>query len=418
MRFIVKLPEIAFHKNNIYHYMDKFYKYGYKIFKEIRDSAIRNFKIDTSEVIFDTTSVLFRVSEFVIDDSFRRYGNSKDKRFDLLQFVLAVCTTLDGFPVYYRTYPGNTSDFHAFKNFLNDFETYIKPIFKGKMVWVVFDKGNTSKKTIQKLDQISEKSENYCLAYVTTVKLDKNMLKELNCAEICIVDGRKYMVLERFPEIYGSVKRLLIVYDPDLKNKQTIKLTDKYQKVKSQLDHILKSKMDLTKQITHMHDIVKKQNLTTVFKIEIKNKKATYFIDDSAKEKLFMKARTFGILTNNFTDNKSTIISLYNSRNKIEEVIREIKTDVPVRPVYHHLKRRIKTHVFVVMVGYLLLSVAKIFLKKKMLNTTTEKLLSIFHKGFVEIIKWNEKITVEYPKNVDDELKKIYKAFRLPYLNR
>jgi len=231
MQHIIELPETAFHKNNIYDYMDKFYKKQYKIFRSLRDSAISKIGINISELIFDTSSISFRVAEFTLDDSFRRHGNSKDKRPDLLQFVLAVCTNSDGFPLYYRTYPGNTSDFHAFKNFLNDFATEIKPIHKGGVIWIIFDKGNTSKKTILKLDRISEsfQKDSY-LAYLASIKINEDMLNELKYADTCLIDEREYKVAEMFIELYGSVKRVLIVYDPKLKDKQVVKLEKNFKK--------------------------------------------------------------------------------------------------------------------------------------------------------------------------------------------
>ncbi|NCN65531.1 MAG: hypothetical protein GW779_00540 [Candidatus Altiarchaeum hamiconexum] len=100
----------------------------------------------------------------------------------------------------------------------------------------------------------------------------------------------------------------------------------------------------------------------------------------------------------------------------MEQTIWELKNLIPIRPIFYHLKRRIKTHTFLVMVGYLLISTTKIFLKKKGLNKTMEKLLSVIRSGYVEIIEWSSSITVEYPKNVSNNLEKIYEKFEIPTL--
>jgi len=417
MQYIVKLPEIAFHKNNIYEYMDKFYKKQHKIFRSLRDAAISKIGINISELIFDTTSVFFRVAEFTVDDVFRRYGNSKDKRPDLIQVVLAVCTNGDGFPLYYRAYPGNTSDFHAFKNFLHDFDTEIKPIHKGGVVWIIFDKGNTSKKTILKLDQISESfpRDSY-LAYLASIKLNEDMLNELKYADTCQIDEQEYKVAEMFAELYGGVKRVLIVYDPKLKSKQVVKMEKKFQAVISELYRIQRNEKDKVKCITKMSAIIRKNKLTAIFKVKETDKGIVYEEDKSAKERKLMKARTFAVITNNFTSSKSDIVHNYIGRNRVEQTIWELKNLIPIRPIFHHLKRRIKTHAFLVMLGYLLLSTTKIFLKKKGLNMTMEKLLSVIRSGYVEIIEWSNSITIEYPKNVSNILEKIYEKFEIPIL--
>jgi len=487
IQHVVKLPEIAFHKNNIYDYMDKFYKKRHKIFQSLRDAAISAIKIHVSELIFDTTSVSFRVAEFTVEDRFRRRGHSSNKRPDLLQIIVAVCTNSDGFPLYYRAYPGNTSTFHAFKNFLHDFDTEIKPVHKGGIIWVIFDKGNTSKKTIQRLDKISERhlfnlsleykqylkagetdeelkkafgdnkislhsntkvfkikesmwmindgkilyrmeendnhlsiySENTAdgyLVYIAAIKLNKDMLDELEHAKPCLVDDREYKVAEMFTETYNGVKRVLAVYDPKLKDKQVVKLEKKYTRVKSELDKILQNESDRIKCISKMSKVIQDSRMTTVFKIKEDDEKLGYMENKSAKKKMLMKARTFAILTNNFTASREDLITRYLGRNRIEQTIREIKSLIDIRPVYHHLKRRIKTHVFVVMTGYLLLSATKIYLQKKGASITMEKLQSILRTGYVEIIEWKESVTIEYPKNVSENLEKIYEKFDIALL--
>jgi transposase len=397
--------------------MDKFYKKQYKIFRGLRDSAISAIGIDISELIFDTTSVFFRVAEFTVDDKFRRHGNSKDKRPDLLQVVLAVCTNSDGFPLYYRAYPGNTSDFHAFKNFLHDFNTEIKPIHKGGVVWIIFDKGNTSKKTILKLDQISESfpRDSY-LAYLASIKLSEDMLNKLKYADTCQIDEREYKVAEMFTELGGGVKRVLIVYDPKLKGKQVVKLEKKFQAVRSELDKILQNEKDKVKCITKLSAIIRKNKLTAIFKVKETDNGIVYEEDKSAKERKLMKARTFAVITNNFTSSKSDMVRNYIGRNRVEQTIWELKNLIPVRPVFHQLKRRIKTHAFLVMVGYLLLSTTKIFLQKRGLNMTMENLLSVLQSGYIEIIEWSKSISIEYPKNVSSSLEKIYEKFGIPIL--
>ena len=60
------------------------------------------------------------------------------------------------------------------------------------------------------------------------------------------------------------------------------------------------------------------------------------------------------------------------------------------------------------MVGYLLLSALKINLQKNGLNYTTDQLLFILRSGYVDIIKWNESVTIEYPKNISEDLLEVF----------
>ena len=417
MQYLVDLPVFAFHKNNIYEYMDRIYNKRHKIFRSLRDSAISSIGIEVSELIFDTTSIFFRVAELTAEDNLRKRGYSRDKRPDLIQVVIALCTNSDGFPLYFRSYPGNTSDFHAFKNFLHDFDSEIKPIYGDGVVWVIFDKGNTSKKTIQKLDKLSNCLEGSYLAYIAAIRLNKSLLAELKHAETCMVEEKKYMVSETFIEQYGGVKRVLIVYDPKLKDKQVTKLEKKYQNVKSKLEEILQSEKDTVKRISKMSEVIRKNKLNTVFCVEADGDLVTYQENKSAKKKLFMRARTFAILTNNFTCERNELIAHYLGRNRVEQTFRDLKHEIPIRPVYHWLKRRIKTHVFIVMVGYLLLSALKIHLQKNGLDYTIDQLLFILRSGYVDIIDWNESVSIEYPKNISPDLLEVFDRLDISLLN-
>jgi len=165
-----------------------------------------------------------------------------------------------------------------------------------------------------------------------------------------------------------------------------------------------------------MSAIIQKNKLTTIFKVKETVNGIVYEEDKSAKERILMKARTFAVITNNFTASKQDMVCNYLGRNIVEQTIWELKNLIPMRPVFHHLKKRIKTHAFLVMTGYLLLSTTKIFLHKRGSDMTMEKLLSSLRSGYVEIIEWSKTISIEYLKNVSSSLEKIYEKFGIPLL--
>jgi hypothetical protein len=66
-----------------------------------------NLQVDL--ILFDTTSTYFEIPA-EREDELRKFGESKDKRWDLPQVVVGFAVTKEGIPVRCFTYPGNASD--------------------------------------------------------------------------------------------------------------------------------------------------------------------------------------------------------------------------------------------------------------------------------------------------------------------
>jgi len=70
-------------------------------------SDLLNLEVDL--ILFDTTSTYFEIPA-EREDELRKFGESKDKRWDLPQVVVGFAVTKEGIPVRCFTYPGNASD--------------------------------------------------------------------------------------------------------------------------------------------------------------------------------------------------------------------------------------------------------------------------------------------------------------------
>ena len=59
-------------------------------------------------VFYDITSTYFEGDRSLVEDDFRRYGYSRDTRFDRRQVVIGMVITQDGIPLCHHVFPGNT----------------------------------------------------------------------------------------------------------------------------------------------------------------------------------------------------------------------------------------------------------------------------------------------------------------------
>ncbi len=90
-----------------YRAMDFLLEADEAIQKEVFFSVANLFNLEVDVILFDTTSTYFETED---DDSFRRYGHSKDHRDDRPQAVVGLAVTKEGIPVRCWSFPGNESD--------------------------------------------------------------------------------------------------------------------------------------------------------------------------------------------------------------------------------------------------------------------------------------------------------------------
>jgi len=68
------------------------------------------------------TSTYFESDPPFPEDDKRKYGYSRDKRFDCVQVVIALIVTPEGFPLAYEVMAGNTKDNATLQGFLKRIE--------------------------------------------------------------------------------------------------------------------------------------------------------------------------------------------------------------------------------------------------------------------------------------------------------
>ena len=105
----------AFTDDNIGRVFDKIFSYGTsKLFSEISLEAVKKFNIDTAQIHHDTTSVsvwgAYENSRYDGSPFEITFGNSKDKRPDLIQFVVSLLCAEKDLPIETRIYSGNEDD--------------------------------------------------------------------------------------------------------------------------------------------------------------------------------------------------------------------------------------------------------------------------------------------------------------------
>jgi transposase len=324
----------------------------------------------------DLTSLLFDSSNFFtfIDSnngscSLARRGQNKQKRSDLRQIGLALLITRKHqFPLFHKTYEGNKNDVTVFKETLDDIVARLRSLSQQLAdITLVFDKGNNSRDNFQLLDR--EREIGYVGGLVPCYF--KDLLRQANQHfQMITIDGEAMPVYRVRRKVWGCERTCVVVVSRQLREGQ-IKgihqhLERKYRELESfrrQLENPRRTrslgKQEITRRLTK---IMKGQFIEDILRYDLIEREDGGFsficyIDSSAFQRLKQEVLGRRILVTNRHDwSSEEIILAYRGQAKIEYAFRNLKNPyhLSVRPQYHWTDQKIRAHIFICVIGYLL----------------------------------------------------------------
>jgi len=127
-------PE-RFCDTNLGRSMDKIFEAGtLKIFSQLAQNALKVFDVDPRRLNFDTTSISVYGDYDLANPPFQiTYGHSKDKRPDLIQFVISMLAVEKNLPIEAKIYSGNTDDKTIPKDILQRISAYWQNTKQGQL---------------------------------------------------------------------------------------------------------------------------------------------------------------------------------------------------------------------------------------------------------------------------------------------
>ena len=306
-------------EDKIYRYLDKLNKTQKRTVQQISYQHTRQILgSDINIVFYDVTTLYFEIKK---EDELRKTGFSKEGRHQNPQIVLGLLVSIGGYPLAYEIYKGNKFEGDTMLPVINLF----KRKYKLKKLVVIADAGLLSHKNIQSLQ-----SNGYEYILGARIKNETDEIKN-RILSVQLKDGES-VVIEK-----TQVSKLIISYS----SARAAKDNDNRQRGINKLEKLLKAKR-LTK--THINN--KGYNRFLKMSGEIKISLDKNRINEDKKWDGLK-----GYITNT-TLSKETVIENYKHLWNIEKAFRIAKTDIQIRPIYHHLQRRIEAHIWLAFVAY------------------------------------------------------------------
>lgn len=320
--------------------------------KEPLESALYNrlntlFTLDFSLLFYDLTSSYFEGS----GPPEAQRGYSRDHRPDRPQVGIGLLVNQEGIPISHMVFEGNCKDCLTLPQMLK----LMQRTFQIKRCILVSDKGMVSAKNIKELDS---------LGYEYIVSLQLRHCKEAS------------RLIPMLPqrEKFSRLKDNLFVFElPSRAQERSIACYNplRAQETREHREAVLQS----CEQFSYQFQLPPKQGKTRdPLKIRLRidrylrrKKTASFFnygfdpqgqLTYSRRQEEIAKEEAldglFIIKTNSPTLSPKALALGYKSLWEVENAFREVKDFLKIRPIYHHNGERVRGHIFVCFLAYLL----------------------------------------------------------------
>jgi transposase len=324
--------------------------------KELFNQLLTIFSPKVDLVFYDLTSSYFEGE----GPDLASFGYSRDQRPDRKQIVLALVVTREGLPITHEVLAGNTPDVTTLKATV---EKLSRKFNIAKTIFVC-DRGMISEDNLEKLDEFEFP---YIVALRPRGNNEAKALYQKNLAGFVEEPSLNGL---RIKEKRQNGFRYISCHNPEVAEKKKKKREEYYTKIRSEAQKLEKQfqkgrlrNLDLHHRIS---ETIEKYHLTKYLDPKIEGDKLILYIHPEVWEQETFLDGKFFLKTN--IDEKhlptSEVVRSYKQLQQVERAFRELKDFLKIRPIFHYTDSRVKAHVFVCILAYLLEQLIGLQLKR------------------------------------------------------
>jgi transposase len=337
--------------DTLYRCLDQLTGHKAALFSHLQERWKDLFNARFDVLLYDLTSTYFESDPPFPEGDKRRFGYSRDKRFDCVQVVIALVVTPEGFPLGYEVLPGNTLDKQTLKAALESIE---KQYGKARRVWVM-DRGIPTEETLEQMRR-SDPPVHYLVGTpkgrlsqleAALTELPWQKVREGITVKLLPQEGECYVFAQSESRIDKERamrrRQLKALWQrlPELRQMKHLKRDDLLMKLGAARQQWPTAWRLVALRIPKKDEAVNEQTFTWRLR----------------KAKLRQVRRREGryLLRTNLTEEDPVKLwEYYIQLTQVEEAFKNLKGDLSLRPVYHQREDRIEAHIFVSFLAYCL----------------------------------------------------------------
>jgi transposase len=351
----------------LYRSGDNLLKHREALEADIFGAAKSLFDLNETITLYDLTNTYFEGNAGAIQKAKR--GRSKEKRSDCPLVTLGLVLDVSGFPKRSRVFSGNAGEAGTLQEMLTD-------LAAPAGATVVMDAGIASEANLAWLT-----GQGY--RYVVVSRKQTRIFDPDKAIEVPTASGVPVQVQR--VEAPGSTEVLLYCYSPMRAEKDRAIDTKKATFFEAELTKLAAglTKPRSTKDPGKIRERIGRakekyaraaQHYTVDLTVDEVGKTVTAITWERApKANSSMANPGIYCLRTTLTEpDDATLWRIYSMLTNLEAVFRSLKTDLGLRPVYHHKERRVEAHLFISLLAYCVVHALRLRLKAKGINDSWE----------------------------------------------
>jgi transposase len=363
---LLGVPDSAVTKDRLYRTLDQFREAQEKIENDLKDNFGTLFQLDYELLLYDLTSSYFE--GLAEENELAARGYSRDHRSDCQQVVLALVVTREGFPLAHYTLPGNSKDVQTVERVVKAVE---KRFGKSNRVWVM-DRGMISEETLAFLGKTGRR---YLLA--TKRSALTSFQKELNQpgwqrlpdreVEVKLFKRRRvhYLLARSKPRRHK---------ERAIRRRQRRGLAKDLKKLQARVAKgRLKKRDKIAEAIGKLKERYPKARRFVAITMSDSPTSVNYIWKVAKFKAALARDGAYLLRSNQAGWSAEEFWETYMQLTVVERAFRVLKSELLLRPIWHHYSGRTQAHLFVCVLAYALWKTLDHLAKRAGLETLIHK---------------------------------------------
>jgi hypothetical protein len=330
---LLGVPDALVTKDRLYRTLTRLLQGQLPIENDLKAQLGTLFQLDYNLLLYDITSTYFE--GLVEDNDLAKRGYSRDHRSDCKQVVIALIVTREGFPLAHQTFAGNTRDLKTVRNIVTAIETRFG---KSQRVWVM-DRGMIDEDSLAFL---SDEGRRYLLSTRRHALQEfQDELTSLGWQRLPDNPDVQVKLLKR-----SEVHYLLARSKPRRYKERAMRRRQRRTGRLKKRDKILEAVGRLKARFPKAHRFVT---------ISVGPRGALSYVWNVVKFKAALARDGAYLLRSNQAGwSAQEFWETYIQLTVVERAFRVLKSNLLLRPIWHHYASSTQAHVFICVLAYAL----------------------------------------------------------------